>query len=249
MNSLQIVQTAISLAGQQRTVGQAPTERDDALRQYWADSQCRLQRWHETIHQWDVEIRNAPDLAVIRGVGHLAVIEELIFADVLTTVFTGLLATNESTETDHNPIAHSVFEKARQARQRTIALLDCVIKRNSRLRKPEPAVLEVCRGRQRAELWTDILIGYLPANSELAGTLGFGANRMDQFRRNIDSLDQQGKLDAFTRKLSGDTEAYFQQYPPQTSGNEALNRRIFGSIQAALGRQLSGQPSLAGRGI
>ena len=117
------------------------------------------------------------------------------------------------------------------------------------VRMQEPAVLQVCRGSQRAEVWTDILLAYLPLDSDTANSLGFDVSRMDKFRANIASLEPQGKLTAFSHKLLRDVAAYFRQYPPQTSGNEDLNGQLLGSIQAALGQKVGSQPTLAGRAI
>ena len=246
MNCRQLVHAAIVLAG--RRISHLP-EREDALRQYWADSQCRLQRWQETIHLIDVEIRNAGDLTVIRGIEHLPMLDELMFTDVLTAVFTGHINTSEQPEPEQNPIVQSVIEGARQARRRTIMLLDSVVKRNSRLRKPQQRLLQVSRGRLRAELWTDILLGYLPSETELASSLGYSNKRIDQYRANIVSLQRQGKLDEFTGKLCRDVGSYFENYPPEISGNEELSQQIFDSMQQALGQNVNAKPSLNGRGL
>jgi hypothetical protein len=236
MNNIQLVQAAILLAHKSRGSRHALADRDDSLRQYWADSQCRLQRWQEAIHRFEIELRNAPDLRVVLGLEHLPMFEELIFADVLSTLFTGLLDISEGPQLTENPIGHNVLDAARHARQRTIGLLDATAHRNARLRKPDQRILQLCRGRQRAELWTDILIGYLPTEtSNLTNSLGFRLHRVNEFRGNLLALEQRGKLDAFTRKLGKDVETYFHGSPPQESGNADLNQRIFRSIQHAVG--------------
>ena len=171
MNSLRLVQSAILLVRQQRATI-VESDREDALRQYWAHSQCRLQRWQESMHHFEVEARKMADLSIVRAVVHLPMIEEVVFADVLTTVFTGLVDSSEQPEPDENPVAHNVLTAARKTRLRTIARLDAVAKRNAQLRKPEHGIQQICRGRVRAELWAHILLGYRSRRNQVGNVVG-----------------------------------------------------------------------------
>lgn len=124
------------------------------LDQYWAASKCRLDRWGRDLKA--LAYGPLPN----KHAGHgRAVVEEILTSEVLTRVWTALLAGHDRLHgtQDAELIGRSIYHGQLEARQRVLQLLVT----GTCLDAAEAVALN--RLRRRAEGWTDLLVGHLGA--------------------------------------------------------------------------------------
>lgn len=145
----------------------------EGLGQYWAASKCRLDRWRQALEHCSAsEAEIAADRFPLVGrrlaslpLGSLKpVLEEVLTSEVLTRVWTALLAAWDLRHDceENSPIARSVLAGHDEARRRVLTLL---------LHGPgisSHEALSLNRLRRRAERWTDLLVGHLAIEHDVA---------------------------------------------------------------------------------
>lgn len=138
---------------------------DAGLEQYWVASKCRLDRWTRAIKSFSQPQATWPwGTAAPRHAAIVAVIEEVLASEVLTRVWTALLAGYDRTRRrqDCEYFGRGVYLGHLEARNRVLKLL---------ITGPgvsaEQAV-RLNRLRQRVERWSDLLVGGLVAVCDVA---------------------------------------------------------------------------------
>ena len=135
----------------------------DALTQYWSAAKCRQERWSRSL--------KLPHYPAATGgpvpggkVSIRPVLEEILATEVLTRLFTAILASHDRRRhvSDAEPIGRSVLAGHLEARHRGLSLLvygPCITSHDA---------IEVNRLRRQAERWSDLLIGKLLLVDDLA---------------------------------------------------------------------------------
>lgn len=201
----------------------------DALEQYWVASKCRLDRWLRALQPRVVE-HNLPQNrhAVLPGV-----VEEIFTTEVLTRVWTAILAARgkRHDQSDGEMIARSVMISHMEARNRALKLLLHGTHFN-----PEQAV-ELNRLRRRSERWSDVLVGRLLQTAEV------GVYAVDSERAREFALDMHYQAGLISERqvwglLMASLRAAFRQSMQDPSPNADLNERVAAGILSGLGPQL-----------
>lgn len=156
MRARELVELAALAASHGPTLVHSPGRIPSAaIEQYWTASKTRLERWHRAIKAF---ISATPGKHDSTNWTHTrAVLDEIFATEILTRVWTGVLATYDRTRgtDDAESVARSVFEGHLELRHRALRLL---------LEHPGAPTAEAVaanRFRRRCERWTDILLGYL----------------------------------------------------------------------------------------
>ncbi len=138
---------------------------DSGLEQYWVASKCRLDRWGRTIKGLSQPQAAWPWGTSAPRQGQIeAVIEEVLASEVLTRVWTALLAGYDRTRRrqDSEYFGKGIYLGHLEARNRVLKLL---------ITGPgisaEQAV-RLNRLRQRVERWSDLLVGCLVGVCDVA---------------------------------------------------------------------------------
>lgn len=132
----------------------------DSLHRYWAASKCRMDRWHRAIKT----AGRGPTRTASKHGSLYAVVEEILASEVLTRVWTAVLAGHDRIigRQEAEIIALSVFSAHQEARCRTLKLL-----------VEGPGIdayesLQLNRLRRRAERWSDVLVGHLASFADVS---------------------------------------------------------------------------------
>ncbi len=133
------------------------------LEQYWTASRCRLERWSRGLK----ELTPTAAPLAMNGPGTrnaCGLLEEVLASEVLTRVWTALLACYELHRSgeEASALARSILTAHLEARNRVLKLLVS----GPELRVQE--VLSLNRLRQRADRWTDLLVGHLSVHDDLS---------------------------------------------------------------------------------
>lgn len=224
MQAIQLIELAATVASYAEHFAAGKTAVSVAsFDRYWRHAKSRTQRWM-------VAIAAASNHQQLRGdtaAFFYAMAEEILAADVLNRVWTGVGFSIES-----EPIA----EKARscltsvsmghaEVRKRLVAFLLSGRPDASLARR-----LERCR--KLSECWTDLLLAFLP--QEAAQPHAFDSKRVADFRRSMES--PACRRDTLTRLLSNvkSPTIPFSEICP----HENLNRLVAHSIVTGLGPDL-----------
>lgn len=200
-----------------------------SLEQYWVASKCRLDRWLRNL-QPRVSDPASPQYQA----GQLsAVVEEIFVSEVLTRVWTAILAGRAARHGQHDGemIARSVMLSHMEARNRALKLLI----HGARV-SPEDAV-ELNRLRRRSERWSDVLIGKLLPTADVA-VFAVDGERAREFA--LDMHYQAGLISGrqVWGLLMASLRAAFQRSLHEPSPNADLNERIAAGVLGALGAEL-----------
>jgi hypothetical protein len=128
------------------------------IHNYWSSSKCRLERWSWVIKDFQLRVHHSPAYRRVWLWSIIEpVVEEIICAEVLTRVWTGVLygVDRRHFPGEIEPIARSVLLGQMEARRRTLHLL--VYGTSVR---PRPSH-RLNRLRRYCERWTDILLSFL----------------------------------------------------------------------------------------
>lgn len=132
----------------------------DALHRYWAASKCRMDRWNRALKTAD----RGPQRGAPQPGSLYSVIEEILASEVLTRVWTAVLAGHDRVlgRQEAEIIALSVYSAHQEARRRALKLM-----------MEGPGIdayesLQLNRLRRRAERWSDLLVGHLAMGSDVA---------------------------------------------------------------------------------
>ncbi len=200
-----------------------------SMEQYWVASKCRLDRWLRQLHTSPVDNASAQE----RPVSLHGVVEEIFTSEVLTRVWTAILAGRAAKhgQEDGEMIARSVMLSHMEARNRALKLLI----HGARV-APEAAV-ELNRLRRRAERWSDVLIGRLLPVADVA-VFAVDGDRAREFA--LDMHYQSGLVSErqVWGLLMASLRAAFQRSLHEPSPNADLNERIASGVLGALGSEL-----------
>jgi hypothetical protein len=230
LNARELVELAALVAehGPQIIAGKFELS-SESLEQYWVASKCRLDRWLRHLQPRPIEPSPPHD-----GPDRLsAVVEEIFTSEVLTRVWTAVLAARAARHGQHDGemIARSVMLSHMEARNRALKLLIHGVRV-----APEAAV-ELNRLRRRSERWSDVLVGKLLPASDVA-VFAVDGDRAREFA--LDMHYQSGLISErqVWGLLMASLRAAFQRSLHEPSPNGDLNERIAAGVLGALGPEL-----------
>ncbi|HUY90159.1 MAG TPA: hypothetical protein VMV10_15585 [Pirellulales bacterium] len=221
----------------------------EGLGQYWSASKCRLDRWSRALK---AAVPSAPEISTpeISRLERLtqspdgaaapsydaslkSVLEEILLSEVLTRVWTALMAAFDERhgQTENAPVAESVLAGHAEARHGALTLLVQGPGVSSR------DALALNQLRRRAERWTDLLVGHICLEHDVSR---FAANpetarefAADLRHHQAWSADNQ----AWPIMLAS-LRAAFRQKSSSASPNGDLNQRIAAGVLACLPPEL-----------
>lgn len=200
-----------------------------ALEQYWVASKCRLDRWLRSLQPRPID----PSAPHNRPEHLAAIVEEIFTSEVLTRVWTAILAGRAARHGQHDGemIARSVMLSHMEARNRALKLLI----HGPRV-APEDAVA-LNRLRRRSERWSDVLVGRLLPTADVA------AFAVDGERAREFALDMHYQAGLINERqvwglLMASLRASFQRGLHEPGPNGDLNERIAAGVLGTLGREL-----------
>jgi len=144
-----------------------------SLAEYWAVSQCRLDRWQQSLRRLGAPASGkGADTQAIRGLG-----EEILAAEMLTRVWCCVLTACDTGTgvCEAKPVAAGVMAGQIEA---TRSLLKVVASAASGARKASTPKID--RLRELIEHWTDMVLGAVGATCDLSG-FAHDAKRARQF--------------------------------------------------------------------
>lgn len=202
----------------------------EGLGEYWSASKCRLDRWTSALG------RLAPGVGAatppLPNVHLTSVLEEILLSDVLTRVWTAVLAAFDRRHgaEENAPIAQRILLGHAEARNRVLTLL---------VHGPgisSHEALRLDRLRRRSERWTDLLIGHVCNEHDVSE---FAANPAVAREFAADLRDHRGwstESQAWPLLLASLRAAF--QGVVAVSPNSDLNRRIAAGVLACLPPEL-----------
>jgi hypothetical protein len=216
----------------------------EGLGQYWSASKCRLDRWTSVMKRISTPAPSAAPLARLAlDIGEEApplpdgylksVLEEILMSDVLTRVWTAVLAAFDRRHggAENAPIAERILLGHAEARNRALTLLV----HGPGISSHEALALD--RLRRRTERWTDLLIGHVCDEhdvSEFAANPEVAREFAEDLRnhRGWSSENQAWQL------VLASLRAAFRQGVAAVSPNSDLNRQIAAGVLACLPPEL-----------
>lgn len=235
MHAREHVQLAAYLAVHAPTyIRASPSLQPAGLERFWVASKCRLDRWGIRLktHSQLVDGGKQSDLPRFWNAVR-PVIEEILISDVLTRVW---MSTCLAYDRIHRcnaaePVVRSVFLGHMESRNRALNLL-------LHGRGLEAALMvPLNRLRRRAERWTDMLLGYIAAETDV-NSFGYDQSRVREFATDIrDQRYRTTKGAAWALLLESALEAFGGEVCPEPA-NADLNRDIAQAVMASFGREL-----------
>jgi len=204
---------------------------ESALEQYWESSKARLDAWGRMLNDYfESQHPQAPNvlgeaLQVVAWQCIRPVVEEILAAEVLTRVWSGVALAHDRQHGSQQiePVLRSVYAGHLEARNRALNVLV-----HGRGFSTQEAV-ELNRLRRRCERWCDMLLGYVVTDPSVA-EFAFERERTREFAQDIlDELNQPLSPFGWQLVLSS-LRAAFQQGLSDDSPNPALNQQISASI-------------------
>jgi hypothetical protein len=158
------------------------------------------------------------------------VAEEIIFSELLTRVWSAVIAQSESKKPgdDLSAIAHSVLIGHIESRNRVFQLLLQIPK------WAEPTAENINRMRRVTERWTDLLLSQLP-DSSVSAAFAFDEKRMREFHRDQKMMNIPERRQA-NNLLAGSLSADLKRVGSRFPANPDLNRKIAAGIMACYPR-------------
>jgi hypothetical protein len=228
MHARQLVEVAALLASHGPVLIEGPgVLSTSALQDYWATSKCRCQRWLAAVKRLASAEAADPEQRAKSSAEIRPLLEEIFLAEMVLRVWTAILYAYDRRRgiSEAEPIAQNVLVSHLEVRTRALVLLV-----HSPLLAGEEAVL-LNRMRRRMERWTDLLLGHLHADYDVA-ELGFDAARVVEFATDLGGKPQS----ANHRKAWGLTLAAlrlaFERGLADVSPNPSANHDIAASVLA-----------------
>ena len=200
------------------------------VEQYWVASRCRHDRWARAMKAF-IQCSPAqacPDWPELRGV-----IQEVLASELLTRTWGAVACCYDRLH--HcgflEPVVVSVLKGHLEARHRALQL----IVRGHGFSVEEGVVLN--RLRRHTERWTDMLLGYL-ANDQDIAEFAFSAKRVQDFAADVRDEGRYAPGDQPWQLAIASLCATFDRGLSDTSPNGDLNQRIASSILACFHSEL-----------
>ncbi len=186
---------------------------------YWAASKCRLQRWQSALKVFENDLKNPAEMhdpwPAIQ-----VVIQEILFSDLLTRIWTTLLIQHDRAikHPEMQSIGHSIYIGHVEARNRALRLIIRYRGVN------EAAFDQLDEVRRRIERWTDMLLSRI-SNLDTAAQFGFDENRIRGFAADR-PLESHRRRKEMEQILLASLISCLHQNGSQYSANPDLNREI-----------------------
>jgi hypothetical protein len=205
---------------------------------YWTASRIRLDCWSLALKEYlQLQISSTPQVSaagplVVGWRTVRPVLEEILAAEVLTRVWSGLISL-ANTRHALAPVVRRVYIGHMEARNRALNVL--VYGRG--FDNQEAAELNALR--RRCERWTDLLLAYVlnvaAGQSRLIDEYAFEPNRLHEFARDLTEDDNvlSGQL------LQSSLHGAFGSRSDRTTPHPGLNQRIAEAVLASLPAELS----------
>ena len=194
--------------------------------QYWTASKCRLDCWARNLRSFAANVEESDPVIVraqwpmIRGV-----LEEILTGEVLTRVWTAVLCLYDRKRggNEFESLARSIMIGHLEARHRVLMLI---------VRGPginAEGAVKLNHLRRHAERWTDILVGHLARQGDVA-EFAFDPARAIEFSRDLEFQTAQAGGRQAWPLLQASLRAAFQRGLAALSPNEELNAQIAAGI-------------------
>jgi hypothetical protein len=198
------------------------------VEQYWAASRCRLERWGRSLKTLRTGNTDEPKhgrraAQLTRGCG---VLEEILTSEVLTRVWAAVLTGYDRCHTsmECEPIGRSILVGHVEARNRALKILV----EGPGINSEEAVALN--RLRQRAERWTDLLVGHLGIACDLS-EFAHDPVRAREFSTEL--VERKDNRHVWALVLAS-LRAAFRQGLSMATPNADSNARIGASVMACL---------------
>ena len=202
---------------------------DGALEAYWAASKHRLDEWGRALRTIRTAARaEQPDPAFVTSV-----LEEILSSEVLTRVWTAVLAGCERAgHTRHcEAIGRSIYLGQVAARLGVLQLLD-----ETAILSPHNA-LSLNRLRRRVDGWSDLLVGHLAIDSDVSEFAAEPA-RAKQFADEIRQRPYASQTQQAWRLVQVALHAAFRPAADAPTPHTADNSRVASAILACFPNDL-----------
>jgi len=215
-------------------VRKSPHLSSSHLNEYWMASKCRIDRWSQALASYEREAEHPTDQRRQCGWPRLVpVLQEIMAGEALVRVWTAVVTAHDRRRNrrENQALVRSIFLGHQGARNRAMRHL---LQRPPRVRWYRPsasdktiAALEQCR--RRTVRWTDLLVGYLIVEHDVA-EFAFEPVRAEDFAHDIQRVERAGagRL-AWSLTLSSLQNA-FRGSSVGPTPNADLNGRIATSI-------------------
>ncbi len=135
------------------------------LNQYWTASKCRLDRWTTTLNQHSAILRGASPVEARQHWDALSpVLEEILTGEALVRVWAAIVSAfdQKQCQCEASPVTRSVYIGHLEARNRVLQLM--VYGQGALVTE----VVSLNRLRRRVERWTDMLLGLILMEHDVA---------------------------------------------------------------------------------
>lgn len=200
------------------------------LEQYWVASRCRQDRWARAMKSYR---DRAPAHACADWPDVRCVIQEVLASELLTRTWGAVACCYDRLHHDGflEPIVLSVLAGHRESRHRALQLIVC----GHGFAMEEGVVLN--RLRRQTERWTDMLLGYLAGDHQVA-EFAFSADRARDFAADLHDERHAAPGDQPWQLAVMSLRATFERGLSGDSPNGDLNRRIAASVLACFHSEL-----------
>jgi hypothetical protein len=199
------------------------------IEDYWVGSRLRLDRWSRSFRAFQRSLDSCTSAAATRAAWRdlRPVVEEVFVSEILTRFWGGVLAACDARRgvREAEPIGRAVLRGHLEARRRATYLAD-----ERSVGAGETAALK--RLRQRADRWSDFLLGSL-AHLHDVGGLAVDADRARDFATLLGDRTSARSRTAWQLGLVSLRSA-FKAGPGARSPNGDVNARIASSVVSCL---------------
>jgi hypothetical protein len=227
MNAREIVDLAAFVAAQGPVLlsSRQPVP-DSSLSQYWTASKCRLDRWNRMLHHVQTSGASFSLGELPAGSRNIhAVCEEILISEMLTRVWSSLLAAVDynTGSGDAQPVAANVLASHLNASNRVLSIIS-----NPPDQSPTSRT-DLNRLRRLSERWTDLLLGSLGSLVRIAD-FAHDAARAEEFSQDFSRGQQPGLRKRAWNLLAASLRETFDQHLKTATPNADLNSRIGGAV-------------------
>lgn len=206
--------------------------RAEGLERFWTASKCRLDRWGVRLKSHSQLVQSSPASELPRCWNAVEpVLQEILVGDALTRVWMSLVMLHDQIQGSMiaQPIARSVYLGHMESRNRALGFV-----LNGR-GLPAEKMVALNRLRRQTERWTDMLLGYIAADSDI-DQFGHDRARIRDFAMDIrDERRHLGTTREWHILLNSAQDAFRHDLIEQPA-NADLNRKIATAVMACLGR-------------
>ena len=199
---------------------------ESCLRTYWSASKCRMNRWGISLARYQkTSEKLGKEWAHAQWHAIVPTMREILTSEMLTRTFSAVVCAHDRTHgtADEEPIIQSIYMGHLEMRYRVLQLM---VERD--MGQTETGI-QLNHLRRRCERWTDLLISYLQASTNVS-EYAFDADRCNEFAENLSRNRTDGVAEQSWNLTVSSLRESFREPVLDETMNADLNNQIAGGV-------------------